>query len=92
MNATSHGASIYEVWLQMVLQGVFAANNWSDEALFSLVGKPGVAYGVWSICHQLGSRYSGRIFCVMNQEVGFIPPGCRAQRPSTTGASTCSRH
>ncbi|CDJ38991.1 penicillin amidase domain-containing protein, putative [Eimeria tenella] len=37
MNATSHGASIYEVWLQMVLQGVFAANNWSDEALFSLV-------------------------------------------------------
>ncbi|CDJ53116.1 penicillin amidase domain-containing protein, putative [Eimeria brunetti] len=38
MNASSYGASIYEVWLQMTLQEVFAANNWTDEALFSLVG------------------------------------------------------
>ncbi|CDI79539.1 penicillin amidase domain-containing protein, putative [Eimeria acervulina] len=38
MNASSYGASIYEVWLQMTLQEVFAANNWTDEALFTLVG------------------------------------------------------
>lgn len=39
MNASSYGASIYEVWLQMTLQEVFAANNWTDEALFTLVGE-----------------------------------------------------
>lgn len=38
MNAFSSGASIYEVWLQLLLQDVFKANNWTEEALFSLVG------------------------------------------------------
>ncbi|CDJ28136.1 penicillin amidase domain-containing protein, putative [Eimeria mitis] len=38
MNASSYGASVYEVWLQMMLQEVFSANNWTDEALFTLVG------------------------------------------------------
>ncbi|CDJ60854.1 penicillin amidase domain-containing protein, putative [Eimeria maxima] len=38
MNASSNGASVYEVWLQMMLQEVFSANNWTDESLFSLVG------------------------------------------------------
>ncbi|XP_026193080.1 uncharacterized protein LOC34617594 [Cyclospora cayetanensis] len=38
MSASSYGASIYEVWLQMMLQEVFNANKWSNDALFTLVG------------------------------------------------------
>lgn len=74
MHASSSGASIYEVWLQLILQEVFAANKWSKEALFSLLG--GGLHPSWVPRTEALNHWRVNLLSAMkNKKSGLLPPG-----------------
>ncbi|CDI87287.1 penicillin amidase domain-containing protein, putative [Eimeria praecox] len=79
MDASSYGASIYEVWLQMTLQEVFAANNWTDEALFSLAG--GWVHPTWlPRTEALNYWRINLLSALKNKNSGILPEGYSMSR------------
>lgn len=86
MDSLSSGASIYEVWLQLLLQDVFKANNWTEEALFSLVG--GWMHPTWLPRTEALNHWRINLLnALKNKKSGLLPAGTSLQRIMCQSAS-----